>query len=74
MENFVLFIIFVIYRVKILSRCYEKGDMHMKRFMYNSMKTICSLALAFAVLNVNAACYCICYQPEVPEQLKKYKK
>lgn len=46
----------------------------MKKIMLNSMKAICSLALTFAVLNVNAACYCICYQPEIPEQLKKYKK
>lgn len=46
----------------------------MKKFLYNSMKVVCSFAFAFAVLNVNSACYCICYQPEVPEQLNKFKK
>lgn len=48
--------------------------MHMKRFMYNSMKMLCGLALTFTVVNMNMACYFWCYQPEVPEQLKKYKK
>lgn len=45
-----------------------------KKLLYNSMKAVCSFALALAVLNVNSACFFCCYQPEVPEQLNKFKK
>jgi len=46
----------------------------MRKVINWGMKAASCLALALAVSSVNATCFAICYQPEIPESAMKFKR
>jgi cyclic lactone autoinducer peptide len=50
------------------------GGNIMKKMYIWVMKVLSCMALMIAVSNVNSACFFNCYQPEIPDAAKKFKK
>ncbi len=45
-----------------------------RKIMYHTVKISSCFALLLAISNVNVACSGIIHQPEIPEELMKYKR
>ena len=46
----------------------------MKRFFVKCGPVLASLALIFTVFSENSVCFLYAYQPEIPEEVKRFSK